>query len=198
MKKILFISLILLGALLSCRRSVVNRPDTIPLVKSLAADTTIQFKNPGAAGSIAVLGAPDDVSSLVNYLATLDEVDNIDGHGPADSLPDFAGERFLAVMDTLFRTDSTLRRQVIVQAWAAVRGAEDRPKLYIFATPGMSAFDLDTLYKMRGGQIPIIAAEDSLAIGRETSALLRRDNLFTHRIAYPEVQTIVADVPALD
>ena len=195
MKKALFILSILALSLLGCRRNISSRPDTIPLVKSLASDTTGLFHAAGPAGWIVILGAPSDVVETSRLFAAEDAEDNIDARPVPDQLPDFSGERFIAVIDSLFRPDSTARERVVVQAWSAARIAPGiAPKLYVLATDGLSGFDLDTLYKMSGSRISVVQAADSLERVRETARLLPKENLYSHRIAYPEVLTTLADV----
>ena len=133
MKKALFILSILALSLLGCRRNISSRPDTIPLVKSLASDTTGLFHAAGPAGWIVILGAPSDVVETSRLFAAEDAEDNIDARPVPDQLPDFSGERFIAVIDSLFRPDSTARERVVVQAWSAARIAPGiAPKLYVW------------------------------------------------------------------
>ena len=44
----------------------------------------------------------------------------------------------------------------------------------------------------------VVQAADSLERVRETARLLRKENLYSHRIAYPEVLTTLADVSVVD
>ncbi len=199
MKKAFIILSIWALAFAGCRRSDSPRPDTIPLVKALSADTTGLFRSGGPSGTIVILGAPADVAVTSRLFSQMDAEDNIDGRPVPDQLPDFSGERFIAVIDTLFRPDTTARERVVVQAWTAAKVSSGiAPKLYVLSTDGLSGFDLDTLYKMCGSRIPVIQAPDSLARVKETARLLRRENLYSHRIAYPEVLTTLADVSVVD
>ena len=100
MKRIIIPGLAALAALFSCNRGAVALKSSLPLVVSIAADSTgtgrvvAQAGKYGAEGSIAIIGQPQEVLPLSRHFQTADAVDNIDGRPVRDSLPDFAGERF--------------------------------------------------------------------------------------------------------
>lgn len=105
MKRIVILGLVALAALASCQRRAAGPQSSLPLVQSIAADSTgtgrvvAQAGKYGASGSIAIIGEPQDVLPLARRFQTIDAVDNIDGRAVRDSLPDFAGERFDIILD---------------------------------------------------------------------------------------------------
>ena len=171
--------------LFSCRQAPQNRPDTIPYVKQMAADSTgtlrllSTYREDGTAGSIAILGEPGPVLRLAECFLTVDAVDNIDGRKAHDRLPDFSGEQFdilldlynapysrflpnypdslreIAVRNAIFAVDSL---SLANAAQPASRLHKSRAKLMILASSYLSAhgvFDIDTLFKM-AGKTPIL------------------------------------------
>ena len=183
-KKYLLIPLSLL-ALVSCQHVQVTPRPTLPMVYSIAADTAgvgrlvAQSGQRGGEGSIAIIGEPRNVISLARRFQGCDRVDNVDGRAVRDSLPDFAGETFDAIMDARFApyshfqdTDSLRDAAVInaVSAWDSLawRSASDleprlrkaRSKLLIY-TSSLQAqwglFDVDTLQQMCGGNCRVIS-----------------------------------------
>ena len=105
MKRIIIPGLAALAVLFSCNRGAVALKSSLPLVVSIAADSTgtgrvvAQAGKYGAEGSIAIIGQPQEVLPLSRHFQTADAVDNIDGRPVRDSLPDFAGERFDIILD---------------------------------------------------------------------------------------------------
>lgn len=105
MKRIVILGLAALAVFASCKGRAVAPKSSLPLVQSIAADSTgtgrivAQAGKFGASGSIAIIGEPQDVLSLARRFQTIDAVDNIDGRAVRDSLPDFAGERFDVILD---------------------------------------------------------------------------------------------------
>ncbi len=105
MKRIIIPGLAALAVLFSCNRGAVALKSSLPLVVSIAADSTgtgrvvAQAGKYGAEGSIAIIGQPEEVLPLSRHFQTADAVDNIDGRPVRDSLPDFAGERFDIILD---------------------------------------------------------------------------------------------------
>ena len=105
MRKIAISALAMLALTVGCKRNTFTPRPTIPLVMSIAADTTgighiaAIAGNHGADGSIAIIGDPMDAISLARHFQTSDKWDNIDGRTVRDSLPDFAGERFDVILD---------------------------------------------------------------------------------------------------
>lgn len=186
MKKYLLIPFMLV-ALLSCKeKQAVPRP-TIPMVHAIAADTAGlgrlvgQSGRRGGEGSVAIIGEPGSVIALARRFQGCDRVDNVDGRPVRDSLPDFAGETFDAIIDARFTPytrlllsdpDSLRDAAVLnsVAAWDSVcwRSRTDvepllrkqRAKLIIL-TSSLQAqwglFDVDTLQQMCGGECFVLS-----------------------------------------
>lgn len=181
-------------ALWSCRQVVYTPRPSIPLVHAIAADTTGQGRlaaragHRGAEGSIALIGEPEEVMALTRRFMRADTRDNIDGRAERDSLPDFAGESFDAILDafnapyTHFMEEDpaldSLREAAVrnaVFAWdsTSVKSAQDpqarlhktRAKILIF-TSSMQAefglFDVDTLQQLCGGRSILLSPAEVL------------------------------------
>ena len=105
MKRIVILGLAAMTVFASCKRNTEALQSSLPLVVSIAADSTgtgrivAQAGKHGADGSIAIIGEPQDILLLARHFQTVDAVDNIDGRPVRDSLPDFAGERFDVILD---------------------------------------------------------------------------------------------------
>lgn len=103
-KKLLPILAAVLAAV-SCKEVTLQPRPTLPLVHSIAADTAgvarliAQSGRRAGEGSVAIIGEPESVIILARRFQGSDRVDNVDGRPVRDSLPDFAGETFDAVMD---------------------------------------------------------------------------------------------------
>lgn len=178
--------------LFACKRTPVQRPDTVPLVKTLLADTTLLLAAPDAKGCIAIIGRASEVDSLSLRFTTIDTLDNIDGRELPDALFDFAGESFIAIHDESGSalSEEAAREHTVYLASRLIRERpEQQPKLYVLASEGLTSFDLDTLYKMAGYRIDIITPGDG-DIVLATAARLRQNNLYTHRISLPELEYV--------
>ena len=180
--------------LCSCRQVVFTPRPTIPLVLSIAADTTGPYRlaaqagQRGAEGSIALAGEPAEVIALVRRFQRADLRDNVDGRTVRDSLPDFAGESFDAILDavhapyTHFLAEDpaldSLREAAVrnaVFAWDSTcfKSAQDpesrlhktRAKILIL-TSSMQAeyglFDIDTLQQLCGGRSILLSPAEVL------------------------------------
>lgn len=105
MKRIIILGLVALAVLTSCKPRTVVLKSSLPLVVSIATDSTgtgrvvAQAGKFGAEGSIAIIGQPEEALPLARRFQTTDAVDNVDGRSVRDSLPDFAGERFDVILD---------------------------------------------------------------------------------------------------
>lgn len=105
MRKTLLSSLALFILAIACNNPTVAPRPTIPLVHAIVADTAglgrlvASAGHQGVSGSIALIGEPDEVIALARRFQTVDQADNIDGSARRDSLPDFAGEHFDAILD---------------------------------------------------------------------------------------------------
>lgn len=181
-------------AMAACKHVTSSPRETIGLVRSIVEDTTglrdlvAQAGWNGAEGSIALLGEPEDVVVLARRFAVTDRMDNVDGRQKPDSLPDFAGETFQALLDaynapysqfTTSREGMDSLREVAVngalQAWDTVcfRSATDgrallkktSAKILIY-TSSLQAeyglFDVDTLQQLVGGKSRLLSPVDIL------------------------------------
>lgn len=194
-RSILIVSgLLMAAALWSCRQVEYTPRPTIPLVHAIAADTTgpgrlaARAGQRGADGSIALIGEPEEVIALTRRFLRADVRDNVDGRVLRDSLPDFAGERFDAILDAFnghyahfLEADSALDslREAAVRnavfAWdsTCVKSAQDhtarlhktRAKILIF-TSSMQAeyglFDVDTLQQLCRGRSILLSPVEVL------------------------------------
>ena len=193
-RTLILTALLAAAALWSCQQVVYTPRPTIPLVLSIAADTTgpgslaAHAGQRGADGSIALIGEPEDVIALARRFQRADIRDNVDGRPVRDSLPDFAGESFDAILDvfnapyTHFLTENpaldSLREAAVrnaVFAWdsTCVKSAQDlearlhktRAKILIF-TASMQAewglFDVDTLQQLCGGRSILLSPAEVL------------------------------------
>ncbi len=168
-RKALLAALIVAALAISCREKGPEPRPAVPLVYTVASDSSglgrlaARAGHAGANGRIALFGERADGIYLSRRFQSVDRRDNIDGRAHRDSLPDFAGETFDVIMDAYnepyagFLSDSTgldsLRE-------AAVRGALfawdslSQAKIIVFTSSlharyGM--FDVDTLQQMKGG-----------------------------------------------
>lgn len=207
MKKHFLLILLAVWALVACKQAVGPQRETIDLVSSILTDTTglrdlaAQAGKMGAEGSIAILGEPADAMVLVRRFQSVDWRDNVDGRAKRDSLPDFAGEAFDAILDAYnapyshFLTSGALDslREVAVrgalQAWdtTCLRLATDHKallrkesaKILIYTSSLQSQyglFDVDTLQKLTGGQCRLLSPvpiliNDALTAGARNIAV---------------------------
>ncbi|MCR4843362.1 MAG: hypothetical protein K5843_00035 [Bacteroidales bacterium] len=186
MKKCLLIPLALL-ALVSCKEKQAAPRPTTPMVHAIAADTAGlgrlvgQSGRRGGEGSVALIGEPGGVIALARRFQGCDRVDNVDGRPVRDSLPDFAGETFDAIIDARFTPYSrllasdpdSLRDAAVINsvaAWDSVcwRSRTDAEpllrkqcaKLIILTSPLQAQwgkFDVDTLQQMCGGRCFVLS-----------------------------------------
>ncbi|MBO4635287.1 MAG: hypothetical protein J5669_07940 [Bacteroidales bacterium] len=206
MKRYLILSLALLAALsLSCRRSGPAPRPTIPLVLSIAADTTgpghvaAQAGQSGPQGHIALFGEKADVIPLATLLLESDRVDNIDGRQHRDSLPDFAGECIDVFMDDIhepysrfFREGSSpdSLREAAVQGAIFAWDSLSRAKILILASSYQAAygmFDVDTLQQLTGGRCHVLspvktALEAAMEGGARHIAVMAPDSVRLARV----------------
>jgi len=178
--------------LAACKQERSVPRETIGLVHSIVADTTAVHDLAanagwrGADGSIALVGEPVDVALLARRFQHADRRDNVDGRHQRDSLPDFAGEKFDAILDaynapyshfTASANSLDSLREVAVKgalhAWDTVcyRSATDHrgllrkesAKILIY-TSSLQArygfFDVDTLQQLVGGKCHLLSPVD--------------------------------------
>lgn len=175
MKRHFIIALALAAALsVQCRQAGPAPRPTIPLVLSVAADTTgaghvaAHAGAAGAAGHIALLGESKPTLRLAGMFLTADRVDNIDGRPVRDSLPDFAGETFDVMLDhphepyaRYFRSGARpdSLREVAVRGALCAWDSLSRAKILILTSPlhaGYGYFDIDTLQQLKGGRCHVL------------------------------------------
>ncbi len=107
MRKVGYIALLLLAfCAASCGRKKAGEVSVIPLTIKILNDTSsMAYKNISltaadrSKGTVAVIGAPEDVIRLCENLVSCDMHDNISGKIKSDGLPDFAGETFSEILD---------------------------------------------------------------------------------------------------
>ena len=177
-----------LSVVVSCKH-VNNVPrETIGLVQSIVEDTTgvwdmVVRAGSGVDGAIALLGEPEDVLALARQFRTADRVDNVDARPKPDSLPDFAGETFHALMDVYHEPYSqflgsqegldSLREVAVVgalHAWDTLcyhSPADRKPQLkkksakVLIYTSSLQKeyglFDVDTLLQLAGGKCRVLS-----------------------------------------
>ncbi|MBR1406532.1 MAG: hypothetical protein IJ578_06325 [Bacteroidales bacterium] len=189
MKKYSYIVLaVLILACASCRERVTGGRPVIPYVAGLLSDTTsydygiLSMFNPAnKAGSIAVIGEPEDALFLTEQLLTSDRYDNIDGALRPDGLPDFAGEIFAPVLDVAnapyggyfthgnedYLSEITVRNFLAVLDTACFLSSYDTDrlvhkapaKMVVLASSYSTAygyFNIDTLCHVAGRDVPVI------------------------------------------
>ena len=168
MKKIPLILLTVLAAAVSCKPKALPPRPTIPLVESIANDTTglaavVAAAGSSVGGSIAIIGEPSDGALIARLFQGIDVRDNIDGRALRDSLPDFAGEHLDVILDSWnapyrhFQDPDSLREMSVrgaMFAWDST-AMKDRAKVVVLSSPLASAyglFDVDTLQQLCGGK----------------------------------------------
>lgn len=198
MKRIVILGLAALAIFASCKHRTLAPKSSLPLVVAIAADSTgegrvvAQAGKHGTAGSIAIIGQPQEVLPLARRFQAVDAVDNIDGRPVRDSLPDFAGERFDVILDAfneayahfipegtdVFESVDSLREAAVrnaVFAWdtTCVRSSSDtektlektRAKILIFTSSMQGKYgvsDVDTLQRLCGGRSILLSPTDIL------------------------------------
>ncbi len=189
MKKFTIIAIAVLSLLaVSCRERVAGSRPVIPFVAQILADTTSydygilsMFNSGNKAGTIAVIGEPEDALFLTEQLLTSDRYDNIDGSRRPDGLPDFSGEVFAPVLDVAnspyvgyfthdnedYLSEITARNFLAVLDTACFLSSYDTDrlvhkapaKMVVLASSYSSAygyFNIDTLCRVAGKDVPVI------------------------------------------
>ena len=193
MKKLIIAGATVLFLAAACRSVAPSPRPTIPLVHEIASDTSGLASiasgagSRGAQGSVAIIGEPTDVIALARRFQSIDAVDNIDGSPVRDSLPDFAGECFDAILDAYSAPYShflngdaaavdSLRESAVrcaMSAWDSLcfRSSADQlpilgkqdAKILIYTSSLNSEyglFDVDTLQQIVGGTSRILSTVD--------------------------------------
>lgn len=168
-RKAILAAALVAAFVISCREKGPEPRPAVPLVYTVAADSSglgriaARAGHVGVNGRIALFGEREEVIYLSRRFQSVDRRDNIDGRVHRDSLPDFAGETFEVIMDAYnepyssFLADSvgidSLRESAVrgaLFAWDSLSQA----KVLVFtsslhASYGM--FDVDTLQQLKGG-----------------------------------------------
>lgn len=182
------VALVLVLLCASCRERVTGGRPVIPYVAGLLADSSSYdygilsgWDAANKAGSIAVIGEPEDALSLTEQLLTCDRYDNIDGSNRPDGLPDFSGEVFAPVLDVAnapysgyfshdnedFLSEITVRNFLAALDTACFLSSYDTDrlvhkapaKMVILASSYSAAygyFNVDTLCHAAGRAVPVI------------------------------------------
>ena len=204
MKKTVILAVAVLALFSSCRTNTLPPRPTIPLVENIVRDTSglaaiVARAGNTSAGSIAIVGEPQEAVTLSRLFLAVDAVDNIDGREVRDSLPDFAGEQFdvildannapyghfisdqidslreAAVLGAMFAWDSTCLKSSVSRQ----KLLKSRAKILILSSPLHSAygqFDVDTLQQLCGGRSRIftpveITLADAVSAGAKNIAV---------------------------
>lgn len=195
------------AGIVSCGRKVEDRSGFSPYVNTLLSSSMDELHRLASvsgrvSGCIAIIGSPEESSALSAEFVTCDRFDNIDGSARPDGLPDFAGERIVAVLDSAncpyrvpqgapgidFSLSETAVRNVL-----AVMDADLATKLVIICSPVLAEYcsaEITRLLALIGADVPVIASSDSAySYTEEAFRTLRRRNAFTHAISYPRLES---------
>lgn len=169
----------------ACRRQVVETRPTIPLVREILADKSgprmqmLRDLQPKPASDITLIGSDFACERLAEQFYFRDLKDNVDARFEEDGLPDFSGETFACIEDSLdYRTfvaagqTEELRRQTVMRVLAALDtvvhispydleglATKASSKMIVLADPFLAeygGFDVDTLLQSTGCGIPVI------------------------------------------
>lgn len=189
----IFILLLVLCAF-SCIRKKDGNVSVIPLTLKVLKDTSsaayknISSFNPGdSRGTIAIVGAPEDVMRVGEQLLSCDRRDNISGTSRPDGLPDFAGETFAEILDFAnypygeyialqngdFLREINVRNFLDAIDTACLQSPYDttsglyrqRSKAVIFASSYSSAYghhDIDSMLVGTGSALPVLTPVHSM------------------------------------
>lgn len=139
------------------------------------------FDSESASGDIVAIGEPVKTARLVEHFITADFCDNVSGAPVPDYLPDFAGECIASILDianegydSLFMAGQgvLIRSMAVRSVMAALdtacclapydnefRSYRPAAKAIVLSSPYMDIcgrFDLDTLFRSTGADIPVI------------------------------------------
>lgn len=184
----LLLVLLLLPA--ACRRQVEETRPTIPLVREILASRSdpralmLRDRESRPASDITLIGSEFACERLAEMLLFRDSQDNVDARVNGDGLPDFAGETFALIEDSVPYADilrdspEELRRQTVARVLSALDtvvhispydldGLASKPssKMVVLADPFLSeygGFDVDTLLRSTGCRIPVVSTIELL------------------------------------
>ena len=169
----------------ACRRQVVETRPTIPLVREILAEKNgprmqlLRDLQPMPAADISIIGSDFTCERLAEQFYFRDLQDNVDAGLQEDGLPDFAGETFSCIEDSLdYRSfiaagqPEELRKQTVLRVLAALDtvvhispydldglATKASSKMIVLADPFLAeygGFDVDTLLQSLGCGVPVI------------------------------------------
>lgn len=169
----------------ACERQEEEGRPTIPLVREILATRTspwaqmLHTLEPRPVYDIALIGSESACERLAEQLTFRDSQDNVDARFAGDGLPDFAGETFACLEDTVSYAailardgEETLRTQTVLRVLSALDtlvhispydleglATKQRSKLVILTDPYLAeygGFDVDTLLRSTGCRVPVV------------------------------------------
>lgn len=206
-------ALLAAAACVSCARKAVTVPDAIPLVQSLISDSIpmlnrITSVSGKVHGPVVLVGEPRECSEVALQFMECDLFDNIDAHMEPDGLPDFAGERIVALMDfagspyasCLKESDGTMAlRELAVRDALIALDTLMACKMLVLTSPLMAehgASDVCRFLSAAGLDVPVVCSVDSTFSFTESAfRTLRKRNAFTHVISYPRMESFMTVLP---
>lgn len=207
-------ALVAAAACISCTRKVVTVTDSIPFVQSLITDSIpllnrISSVSGKVHGPIVVVGEPQECSEVARQFIECDSFDNIDARTEPDGLPDFAGERIVALMDfagspyssCMQGSDGTMAlRELAVRNALHALDTLMACKMLVITSPLMAehgASDVCRFLSAAGLDVPVVCSTDSTFSFPESAfRVLRKRNAFTHVISYPQLESFMTVLPA--
>lgn len=173
------------AALVSCAGPAPSGRPTIPYVEQILADKScpehvLLASIPAGKrdGRIAIIDSPERSLALLDEFLGCDHFDNIDGSSRPDQLPDFAGENIVSLLDehntpfTNFLGNTETLREVTVREALKAFGPDVDAKALVISSSLMAqygGFDLDTLMRSVGVQVPVILPVQTIADGARAS-----------------------------
>ena len=167
------------AVLFSCTGPAPSGRPTIPYVEKILADKAspehvllASIPSGKTAGRIAIIDSPARGVALLEDFLGSDHFDNIDGRAVPDQLPDFAGENIVFLLDehntpfTNFLGNTETLREVTVREALKAFGPDVDAKAVVLSSALMAqfgAFDLDTLLRSVGANVPVIVPVKALA-----------------------------------
>ena len=180
--------LLLLLALIpgACKPKAGPGRPTIPVVREILEGKNdpraqmLREGDPRPASDIAIIGSEYACDRFSEQLSFQDIRDNVDARLLPDDLPDFAGETFACIEDSVpYATmleesgEEELRRQTVLRVLAALDtvihispydreglGGKAPAKMVILADPYLAeygGFDVDTLLRATGCDVPVVS-----------------------------------------
>ena len=177
--------LLLLLTPAACRRQVAETRPTIPLVREILGAKgsreaqLLLAMSPLPASDLTLVGPELDCERLAEHLILRDSQDNVDARTNGDGLPDFAGETFVCIEDTVDyaailaqQGEEALRTQTVRRVLAALdttvhispydlEGLATKlsSKLVVLTDPFLAeygGFDVDTLLRSMRCTVPVV------------------------------------------